>query len=256
MAVSIDPLNMKRLETLSRSKKASSRPSESKKEDNFDDDPTDGVVAKIENGTDKENESPNPVANDEANNEAEQKEVQRMKLTKAAARQSARYVFAFLLVYTGPLIEMGTTVAKINNNEVSFWISSFFYPIGGFLNMVVYTRPKVKALKKLLPDIPLYGCFLIVVANGGEVPSLADLLSESSSPSSVYVRKDEVPERKEESSIAGWIKRFGFDISYSSGEIESEVEKIMKCMDQPQARMDNDEVMEEKKETLTFNNNV
>ncbi|GFH49736.1 hypothetical protein CTEN210_06212 [Chaetoceros tenuissimus] len=195
----------------------------------------------IESGADKENKSPNPVANDESNNEAEQKEVQRMKLTKAAARQSARYVFAFVLVYTGPLIEMGTTVAKINNNEVSFWISSLFYPIGGLLNMLVYTRPKVKALKKLLPELPLYGCFFIVVANGGEVPSLADLLSESSSSSSVYVRRDEAPDRREESSIASWIKKFGWDISYSSGEIESEIERIMKFFDQPQVRVDEDE---------------
>ena len=107
----------------------------------------------------------------------QEEETIKMKLTKEAAKQSILYVCAFLLVYIGPLIELAIAVAKVSRNEISFWITSLFYPIGGLLNMIIYTRPKVQALKKLVPELSMFICFVSVVLCGGEVPSVADLLS-------------------------------------------------------------------------------
>lgn len=103
-----------------------------------------------------------------------EKHLQGHTLTKKATLQSVLYILAFMLVYSGPMIFIVSRFAGNEGSTASFWIMSLFYPIGGFLNMLIYTRPKVEALKKLEPQIPVIICFIGVILAGGEVPSLAD----------------------------------------------------------------------------------
>lgn len=104
-----------------------------------------------------------------------EKHLQGNELTKKATIQSVLYILAFMVVYSGPMILVVSRFSGNENSTVNFWITSIFYPIGGFLNMLIYTRPKVEALKKLEPQIPVIICFIGIILAGGEVPSLADL---------------------------------------------------------------------------------
>lgn len=79
-----------------------------------------------------------------------------------------------MIVYIGPLIIICSRFSGSNEPEANFWLTSIFYPIGGFLNMLIYTRPKVQALKKVEPQLPIIVCFMSVILAGGEVPSLVD----------------------------------------------------------------------------------
>ena len=84
------------------------------------------------------------------------------------------YILAFMIVYVGPMIMIFLHLFGIDRPTESFWLMSVFYPIGGFLNMLIYTRPKVQALKKVEPNLPVYVCFLCVLLVGGELPSLVE----------------------------------------------------------------------------------
>ncbi|GFH50364.1 hypothetical protein CTEN210_06840 [Chaetoceros tenuissimus] len=105
--------------------------------------------------------------------------------------------------------------------------------------------PKVQALKKLIPELPIFICFILVVLHGGEVPSVADLLS--STPNADPMQQEDEPCRQEEDeafeennhrkkkkkrdSIASWIERLGWGdlLSYdSSDEFDSKVERAMR----------------------------
>lgn len=45
--------------------------------------------------------------------------------------------------------------------------------------MVIYTRPKVKALRKVIPDMPKLLGFWVIVLSGGETPNLMDLMAST-----------------------------------------------------------------------------
>ena len=89
-----------------------------------------------------------------------------------------------MLVYSsGAIVALIMRIIKIENAAATYWFISLFYPLGGFLNILIYTRPKVKALKTLIPDIPIFFCFVIIILVGGETPSAADLgIEESERP--------------------------------------------------------------------------
>lgn len=93
------------------------------------------------------------------------------ELTKRAMNQSMLYILAFMLVYAGPIIMVFLHLFGHDRPEENFWLVSIFYPIGGFLNMLIYTRPKVQTLKEVEPQLPVFVCFLCVILAGGEVPS-------------------------------------------------------------------------------------
>jgi hypothetical protein len=56
----------------------------------------------------------------------------------------------------------------------SFWCISIFWPLGGFFNILIYTRPKVARYKDSNPEYLRLYVFLIVVLSGGEVPTEVD----------------------------------------------------------------------------------
>lgn len=103
-----------------------------------------------------------------------EKNLQGYELTKRAIYQSMLYILAFMIVYVGPMIMIFLHLFGIDRPTENFWLVSIFYPIGGFLNMLIYTRPKVQALKKVEPNLPVYVCFLCVLLVGGELPSLVE----------------------------------------------------------------------------------
>ena len=45
--------------------------------------------------------------------------------------------------------------------------------------MIIYTRPKVKALRKVIPDLPKLLGFWVIVLSGGETPNLMDLMAST-----------------------------------------------------------------------------
>ncbi|GFH56282.1 hypothetical protein CTEN210_12758 [Chaetoceros tenuissimus] len=100
-----------------------------------------------------------------------EKHLEGNELTKRAMHQSMLYILAFMLVYAGPIIMMFLNLFGNDRSTAKFWLVSVFYPIGGFLNMLIYTRPKVQALKEVEPQLPVFICFLCVILAGGEVPS-------------------------------------------------------------------------------------
>ncbi|GFH61521.1 predicted protein [Chaetoceros tenuissimus] len=162
-----------------------------------------------------------------------------MDLTKKAAQQSILYILAFMLVYSGPLLALLLRFSKTKNTSANYWIISLFYPIGGFLNMIIYTRPKVKALKELIPDLPIIICFLVILCSGGETPSLADLQLEEPPAyvTSVGLPQHEVqqeprrPRQSEDnSSIGYWLKKIGFAVSSDedSRDLDAELEATMR----------------------------
>ena len=162
-----------------------------------------------------------------------------MDLTKSAAQQSILYILAFMLVYSGPLLALLLRFSKTKNTSANYWIISLFYPCGGFLNMVIYTRPKVKALKEMIPDLPILICFLVILCSGGETPSLSDLQSAMEEPARVtsaglpqhaQVQEPRRPRSEDKSSIEHWIKQFGYDISSSQDnrDLDAELEAIMR----------------------------
>lgn len=238
--ITIDPLNVKRLEMVLKTR------TEEEVEHSVRDDDDKDQVNKLENDNAREPDSSSPSQN-------QPQETTKMKITKEAAKQSTLYVCAFLLIYIGPIIELANIIANDNRNEISFWITSIFYPIGGLLNMIIYTRPKVQALKKLVPELPMFFCFVSVVLYGGEVPSIADLISDCDDPPVLQVpnaappmEQDELPrhdndegfeqdhynkkKKKQRDSMASWIERLGWGdlISYSSEEFDSRVERAMR----------------------------
>lgn len=165
-----------------------------------------------------------------------------MDLTKQAAQQSILYILAFMLVYSGTILALILRLLKVENTVVIFWFISLFYPIGGFLNMIIYTRPKVHALKKLIPELPILICFVIVILAGGETPSLADLgIEEINRPYSMQQQQEEQQprdsglsmseDRSRGSNINHWLEIFGYDVSSDEEDlldIEAELDKIMK----------------------------
>ncbi len=49
-------------------------------------------------------------------------------------------------------------------------VAKSFFPLGGFLNILVYTRPKVAVFRRTHPICSLVRDFWLVLDGGGEIP--------------------------------------------------------------------------------------
>ena len=94
--------------------------------------------------------------------------------------QAKLYVGCFFISYI-PLILISIAIITSPNtsargdvsllvNILSFFVV-FFYPFGGFTNILVYSRPNVARLRRLHPEISRLKAFWIVFRAGGEVTS-------------------------------------------------------------------------------------
>ena len=110
----------------------------------------------------------------ERNDQGQQQEEVRHDLAKRALVQSFLYIISFLLAYFTPLI--GVFHRIIYKSRVPDWIFvviSIFSPLGGFFNVLIYTRPKIQSMRKLFPcyeNSSWIKLFFLVICNGGEVP--------------------------------------------------------------------------------------
>ncbi|GFH56247.1 hypothetical protein CTEN210_12723 [Chaetoceros tenuissimus] len=94
-------------------------------------------------------------------------------LARQALVQSSLYIVAFLLCFTIPLIAGLLRITTGKLPHFFFMLISILSPLGGFLNILIYTRPKIQAVRKLFPqyeDSPWIKVFFLVIINGGEVP--------------------------------------------------------------------------------------
>lgn len=89
--------------------------------------------------------------------------------------QCSLYISAFslCLIAPGTILIMG--FLRIPPPDWIFWMASTVWPLGGFLNIIIYTRPKVLQYQKQNPQYSRPHIFLVVVLSGGEVPASIDL---------------------------------------------------------------------------------
>jgi len=84
--------------------------------------------------------------------------------------QASLYVVAFMWTCIwaylyGFLVTLGVDVPY-----TIILLFSIFYPFGGFFNILVYTRPKIKALRTRNENLTWKQAFIAVVKAGGEEP--------------------------------------------------------------------------------------
>ena len=119
-------------------------------------------------------------------------------LAKESLVQSILYVLAFAACYVFPVVLyfISSTTSGKAVNILYFVGSSIFWPLGGFFNILVYTRPKIKKFRRLNPEytnFPWIFIFLAVVWYGGESPEV--YCQEQDQPSGLRVgRRDGVAE--------------------------------------------------------------
>lgn len=93
---------------------------------------------------------------------------------RAALVQSSLYLISFSVTYFFIAFDyLYYVVSNGDNPNWTFLPISIFLPIGGLLNIMVYTRPKVLSLMDRYPDFPKFVLFLLVVVSGGEAPEEA-----------------------------------------------------------------------------------
>lgn len=147
------------------------------------------------------------------------KQAMELKLTKSAIAQSSLYIVSFFFVYSAPCIAIAS---GLTHSETMFWWISIFLPCGGLFNMLVYTRPKVKAVRKVIPDLPYFIAFFLVLLEGGETPNLMDLIYSEDENRSFSSRRQERPSTFFNSAVC---RLFGFDPGY---DFSADIEKAMR----------------------------
>lgn len=125
--------------------------------------------------------------------------------------QAALYIVSFLASCVwaylyGLLVTFGV-------EDIPFTICllfSIFYPLGGFFNILVYTRPKVLLLRKRQSDLSWLRAFGAVIRAGVEVPEIVIRSSQSSRSSArAEIRGntvDGIPEKHDETKLSARIK--------------------------------------------------
>jgi hypothetical protein len=86
-------------------------------------------------------------------------------------QQAILYVLSFFLVYLWPYI-FGIH-QLVGGRELPFAVAMLFYifyPLGGFFNILVYTRLKVAIVKRRNPEFIWIRCFWEVIKAGGDAP--------------------------------------------------------------------------------------
>ncbi len=124
---------------------------------------------------------PYPINDDEekdakegANEERETPQDRVQRLSRLYRNEMMYQAISYVGV--GCLMHIPAIVGFIGNPSVfALTISVIFYPLGGFLNILVYTRPKVAELRRRFPECSRLRGFWIVLKTGGEIPKEVDL---------------------------------------------------------------------------------
>ena len=132
-------------------------------------------------------------------NDPNRMEANMMVLTKQALHQSLLYIAAYFLVYLAPMIAVSSRIIGNDDeglDELRFWFSALFTPLGGVFNILIYTRPKVLKMREKYPDVAWIRLFLSIVVTGGDIPSMADVRPRI--PTSEELRSHEQNQHYEE----------------------------------------------------------
>ena len=84
--------------------------------------------------------------------------------------QSCLYTFGFFFTYSAILIRF---VLRITNRPLLPWThvaNSIAWPIGGLINILIYTRPKITILRIRQSELSWLRAFYMVILAGAEVP--------------------------------------------------------------------------------------
>ena len=116
------------------------------------------------------------AANDETNDAANDETNHAENLVKAYKRefmvQGCLYIAAFCITYSPVwavfIVAIFGEARPSNSLLICFGI---FYPLGGFFNILVFTRPKVQSLRRRNPEYSWIRGFILVLMAGGIVPS-------------------------------------------------------------------------------------
>eukprot|EP00553_Chaetoceros_curvisetus_P010273 CAMPEP_0204629964 /NCGR_PEP_ID=MMETSP0717-20131115/19333_1 /ASSEMBLY_ACC=CAM_ASM_000666 /TAXON_ID=230516 /ORGANISM="Chaetoceros curvisetus" /LENGTH=389 /DNA_ID=CAMNT_0051647061 /DNA_START=53 /DNA_END=1222 /DNA_ORIENTATION=+ len=115
------------------------------------------------------------VGDDEIGEETPQDRV--LKVSRLYKRemiiQATSYVVAFCMVYIPMVI-----VSFFAENKMLHVVTMIFYPLGGFLNILVFTRPKVAFLRRNHPQLSRLRGFWLVLKTGGEIPDDSELTND------------------------------------------------------------------------------
>jgi hypothetical protein len=95
-------------------------------------------------------------------------------LAKQSLVQSSLYIASFIICYVPVIISILMAALRIMPPAWLYWLNSIFWPLGGFFNILIYTRPKVSCYKDSNPEYSRLYVFLIIVLSGGEVPTEID----------------------------------------------------------------------------------
>jgi len=93
---------------------------------------------------------------------------------KETITQAALFVLGFILVKIVPLIvlilgSIGKLQNSIGDGPIPILLSST-YPLGGLVNILIYCRPKVNALRRQQAGLSWIGALFHVIRAGGEIP--------------------------------------------------------------------------------------
>ena len=91
--------------------------------------------------------------------------------------QAFLYVLAFFVTFIFIWVTSGYYLAGEYPPLSIAYPVAWFYSSGGFLNILVFTRPKVKVLRMRYSDLGWFRAFYLVIKEGGEVPDLEDEFS-------------------------------------------------------------------------------
>ena len=111
-------------------------------------------------------------------------------LTMQSFVQSSLYISAFTLCFIGPGTAIIMGALLIPTPDWLFWMTSAVWPLGGFFNILIYTRPKVLQYQKTNPQYSRPYIFLVVVLSGGEVPTEIEIDSGDSSDNDFEEKAD------------------------------------------------------------------
>ncbi|GFH48104.1 hypothetical protein CTEN210_04580 [Chaetoceros tenuissimus] len=112
-----------------------------------------------------------PPENPQAQQDIRNADLLQRSYARASLVQSSLYVIAFCFTYTFLIFDfLYVLISNKPNPEWTFIALSLTLPIGGLLNILVYTRPKVLKVKEKHPNFPKFVCLFLVIVSGGEAP--------------------------------------------------------------------------------------
>lgn len=136
----------------------------------------------------------------EAKDSPETKRQQAQELVKVYRRefaiQACLYVIAFLFTYVFPWLSLFTLI--INNTHPADFVlilTAIFFPLGGFFNILVYTRPKVASIRRKDSSLSWLRAFTKILKAGGGVPTNP---TQQEDPAPIEIEVSKVPTETDE----------------------------------------------------------